>query len=46
MRPIQLKMVVYVWFCETYKGVTSKPKKKDSDTITMKFLLHKDRIKK
>jgi hypothetical protein len=28
------------------KRVTSKPKKKDNDTMTMKFLLHKDKKKK
>jgi hypothetical protein len=26
--------------------VTSKPRKKDNDTITMKFLLHKDKEEK
>jgi hypothetical protein len=24
MRPTQLKMIVYVWFCETYKRVSGK----------------------
>jgi hypothetical protein len=34
--------------CQTHhiQTVTSKPKKKDNDTITMKFLLHKDKEEK
>ena len=30
----------------TYTDVTSKPRKKDNDIMTMKFLLHKDKEKK
>lgn len=31
MRPIQLMIVVYVWFCETYKQVSGHYKKAETE---------------